>query len=178
MKRFTCFLCLFSFTCLTAQTSKNVENQIAINFLMPGVVYEFGVGPNSTITSELTFGFAYRESTFFEEGFGVYPVGRLQYRNYYNFDRRLSKNKRIEGNSGNYIAPTIVGQSGNALFGNLDSASRYLVGVGAVYGLQRTAPKGFQFRLEAGPAFFVDEFDNGFGFFASAKIGWVIRKKK
>ena len=50
--------------------------------------------------------------------------------------------------------------------------------VGAVYGIQRTAPNGFQFRLEGGPSYVFDEFDGGIGLFLSAKIAWVIRKNK
>lgn len=170
------FFCIAS---TMAQSNKNVENhQISINALLPGVVYEAGISQNSTLTAELTFGFQYRESGFFEDGFGLYPIGRFQYRDYYNFERRLRKGKRIEGNTGNYTAPMVLIQSGNALFGNLDLSSRYTIGIGAVYGIQRTATKGFQFRLEAGPGYFFDEFDDGFGLLLSAKLGWVLGKKK
>lgn len=179
MKKNLFLILYFLIGFVNAQSSKNVENhQISLNILLPGVVYEAGISQNSTLTAELTLGFQYRESTFLEDGFGVYPIGRLQYRDYYNFQRRLGKGKRIEGNSGNYTAPTVVIQSGNAFVGDLDLASRYTVGIGAVYGIQRTAPKGFQFRLEGGPGYFFDEFSNGLGLILAAKIGWVIRKGK
>jgi len=61
-----------------AQSAKNVENhQVSLNILLPGVVYEGGIAENSTLTAEITFGFQYRESDFFEDGFGLYPIGRL-----------------------------------------------------------------------------------------------------
>lgn len=156
-----------------AQSAKNVENhQVSLNILLPGVVYEGGIAENSTLTAEITFGFQYRESDFFEDGFGLYPIGRLQYRNYLNFDRRLRKGKPIAGNSGNYLAPTAIFQSGNAIVGDLDTVSVF--GFGVVYGIQRTAPKGFQFRLEGGPAYFKDDFNSGIGLLLAAKIGWVL----
>lgn len=174
-KQFLILLYLLSCAGAFAQSDKNVEqHQFTVNALLPGVVYEAGISDNATLTAELTFGFAYRESVIFEEGYGVYPIGRFQYRHYYNFDRRLRKGKRISGNTGNYLAPTLAFQSGRALFGNLDLASNVAGGIGVVYGLQRTAPKGFQFRLEAGPAYYKDNFDQGLTIFLAAKLGWVI----
>lgn len=179
MKNCLLLVLLISYSLVFSQSSKQVEdNQFAINILLPGVLYEVGINKHATIASELTMGFAYRESTYYEDGFGIYPIARFQYRNYYNFERRLRKGKRIAGNSGNYIAPTIAIQSGNALFGNLDFDSSYYLAAGAVYGIQRTAPRGFQFRLEAGPAYTVSQYENGFGIFLAAKIAWVVRKNK
>ncbi|MEM9144245.1 MAG: hypothetical protein AAGA86_14745, partial [Bacteroidota bacterium] len=84
-----------------AQSRNNVEShQFGINILLPGVVYELGLSENTTLASELTFGFALTGCTDCETDFGIYPIGRLQYRYYYNFDRRISKGKRISGNLG------------------------------------------------------------------------------
>ncbi|MEM9144446.1 MAG: hypothetical protein AAGA86_15765, partial [Bacteroidota bacterium] len=69
-------------------------------------------------------------------------------------------------------------QSGKSIIGDLDFASNVFGGLGVVYGLQRTAPNGFQFRLEAGPAYIFDEFESGAGILLAAKLGWVIRKRK
>lgn len=172
------FLFLMANICL-AQTNKNVEDhQFTINFLLPGVVYEHGVSQNSSITAEATIGFAYRDSDLFDSGFGIYPIGKLQYRHYYNFQRRLDKGKHISGNSGNYIAPMVALQGGKAVIGDLDYSSDFFAGTGAVYGLQRTGRKGLSFRFEVGPAYFFDEFDNDFGLFMALKLGWVVNKKR
>lgn len=179
MKSIASFLFLFVAVPVFSQSTKTVEDhQLTVNILLPGLVYEAGLSENATFTAEATIGAAYRESDFFESGFGVYPIGKLQYRHYYNFQRRLEKGKRISGNSGNYVAPMFGIQGGNAVIGDLDFTSSYFVGAGIVYGLQRTAPKGFQFRLEVGPAYFIDEFDKGFGLLLAAKIGWVVTKRK
>jgi len=139
-----------------AVVGQSVEkSQFTLNVLLPGVIYEHGIFKNETLTGEITMGFAYRESDFAEDGFGIYPIGRLQYRNYYNFERRRSKGKKITGNTGNYIAPTIALQGGKAVIGDLDFVSDYFGGLGTVYGLQRTGDKGLQFRFEVGPAYFL-----------------------
>lgn len=179
MRTFIILTFLLSFLFSNAQLQKDVEDhQITINALLPGIVYELGVSKSSTLTAEATMGFTYQESDFFGDGFGIYPIGRIQYRDYYNFDRRIRKGKRISGNTGNYTAPTVAIQGGNALIGDLDYVSRYTLALGAVYGIQRTYPSGFQFRLEAGPAYFIDEFSNGIDLLLSAKVGWVLGRRK
>lgn len=161
-----------------AQSGKNVENhQLTLNVLLPGIIYEKGLSQNSTIAAEATMGFAYIESDFIESGLGIYPIGRLQYRHYYNFDRRIEKGKNVSGNTGNYIAPTVAIQGGKAIFGNLDYVSDYFGAIGAVYGLQRTGQKGLQFRFEVGPGYFFNEFDSNFGIFLALKLGWVVSRK-
>lgn len=171
-------LCLSIGAIGIAQSAKNVENnQLTLNVLLPGIIYEHGLSQNSTIAAEATMGFAYVESSFTDDGFGIYPIGRLQYRHYYNFERRLAKGKNIAGNTGNYIAPTVAVQGGKAIIGNLDYVSDYFGGIGAVYGLQRTGQKGLQFRFEVGPGYFFDEFESNFGIFLALKLGWVISRK-
>lgn len=171
-------LCLSIGAIGIAQSAKNVENnQLTPNVLLPGIIYEHGLSQNSTIAAEATMGFAYVESSFTDDGFGIYPIGRLQYRHYYNFERRLAKGKNIAGNTGNYIAPTVAVQGGKAIIGNLDYVSDYFGGIGAVYGLQRTGQKGLQFRFEVGPGYFFDEFESNFGIFLALKLGWVISRK-
>lgn len=161
-----------------AQSGKNVENhQLTLNALLPGIIYEQGLSQNSTIAAEATMGFAYVESSFTDDGFGIYPIGRVQYRHYYNFQRRLERGKNIAGNTGNYIAPTIAIQGGKAVIGNLDHVSDYFGGIGVVYGLQRTGQKGLQFRFEVGPGYFFDEFESNFGIFLALKLGWVVSRK-
>ncbi|OQD42248.1 hypothetical protein [Croceivirga radicis] len=161
-----------------AQNRQVEESQITLNLLLPGVIYEAAVGDRSTMALEGTIGFQYVESSFSESGFGIYPIGRLQYRNYLNFDRRLSKGKNIAGNSGNYIAPLLAVQGGKAFIGDLDFYEDYFALAGAVYGLQRTGKKGLQFRFEVGPAYLFSEYDGGFAIATALKLGFVLGKSR
>ncbi|WP_136464870.1 hypothetical protein [Flagellimonas onchidii] len=165
------FITFFYIHATIAQTVE--DHQLTINALLPGVVYEHGISKNSTLAAEATIGFALIGGI----DYGIYPIGRLEYRHYYNMQRRLDKGKRISGNSGNYLAPTLGFQSGKAVIGDLDYASDFFAAAGVVYGLQRVGRKGLCFRFEVGPAYFFDEFDNNFGLFTALKLGWVVNKR-
>ncbi|MEN1783654.1 MAG: hypothetical protein AAGF77_00820 [Bacteroidota bacterium] len=168
-------LFLISMT-LFAQNSRQVaDHQWSLNVLLPGVGYEYGVGDNATIAADLAFGFSYRDSDFFGDDFGLYPVGTLQYRHYYNFERRLRKNKHIDRNTGNYVAPTIILQSGQPIIGDLESNT--VGAVAALYGLQRTGRKGFQWNFRVGPAYFFGDTNLDAGIVVDFKLGFVLGKK-
>ena len=178
MKLTSLTILLFSTFFYFAQSQKKVEeHQFSLNILLPGATYEFGVGNESRIAASVAFGLAYRESDIFDSGFGVYPIGFLQYRMYTNFNRREIKGKNIQGNSGDYFAPTALIQGGNAIIGDLDFSSNIFGGAAAVYGLQRTGKKGFQFNIEFGPAYLFDDFSDGIGLYFDLKLGFVLGKK-
>lgn len=143
---------------------------------MPSILYELGIGKNTTTSLEAITGFALRGCSGCETNFGVYPIIRGQARYYYNMNRRLEKGKNISGNSGNYLAALIVYQGGSPIIGNLNTTNT--IGVGPVYGIQRTYKRGFFYRLEGGVAFVQDDFGQGYGLVLAARIGWVIRKRR
>ncbi len=162
---------------MQAQYNKNVEQtQLQLSLPMPSVLYEVGMSKNTTTSLEAITGFALRGCTGCETNFGVYPILRGQYRYYYNMERRLQKKKNIAGNSGNYVAVLVAYQHGDPLIGNLYTTTT--LGVGPVYGLQRTYKRGFFYRLEAGVAYVQNDWDEGIGIVLAARVGWTIRKKK
>jgi len=159
-----------------AQSDKNVEDhQFKINFLNPGLEYELGIGKDQTIAigTGLQFGFN-------SAGYAFIPALNGQYRYYYNFSRRIGKNKRIDGNSANYIAASGTLFLEEVIIGNISSGDGYFGFAGPVYGIQRTYSKGFNFNLEFGVGYYFDDFysDEGFGPTLSFSIGWVLGKKK
>jgi len=177
MRSFYLFLFLHSTISLNAQIDKNVEqSQLQLSLPLPSILYELGVGNNTTMSIEAITGFALRGCTDCETNFGIYPILRGQARYYYNMERRLRKKKSIQGNSGNYVAALVAFQNGSPLIGNLNTTTT--LAVGPVYGLQRTYKRGFFYRLEGGVAFVQDDFDQGIGLVLAARIGWVIRKRR
>ncbi len=160
---------------LNAQINRNVEDhQIQLGFPIPAILYEKGIGKNTTLSVEALAGFQIRNSEY-----GVYPIVRGQYRYYYNLKRRLDKKKNISGNSGNYVGGLMLYQDGNSLLGNLNTTST--LAVGPVYGLQRTYRSGFFYRLETGLAYFEDDGfikGNGIALILAARIGWVLGYKR
>ncbi|WP_396635382.1 hypothetical protein [Maribacter sp. R77961] len=163
------------FGSLNAQSDKNVEDhQVQLGFPIPAILYEKGIGNNTTLSVETLAGLEIRNAEY-----GVYPIVRGQYRYYYNMKRRLEKKKNISGNSGNYLGGLLLYQDGNSLLGNLNKAS--IFAVGPVYGMQRTYRGGFFYRLETGLAYFEDDAfikGSGIALILAARIGWVLGRKR
>jgi len=161
-----------------AQSDKNVEDGLfKINALLPGVSYEMGVGKNTTLNSEALIGFALNGGSNRDTEFGIFPGMGVEFRYYNNMERRLQKGKVITGNSGNYFGFLNQFQLGTPLIGDLEYSSNYFYNAAAVYGIQRTRPKGFYWSLSFGPGIFVDEYDFGAGLLIDARIGWVLGKR-
>ncbi len=170
----TIFLLVFHFL-INAQTTHNVEgHQFKINIINPGLEYEIGIAQNQTLDFGAGLQFGANSA-----GYAFIPALNGQYRYYYNFERRLSKNKRVNGNSANYVAVSGTFFLEEVIIGNLDSGDGYFGFAGPVYGFQRTYPKGFNFNLEFGVGYYFDSFfdDDGFGPTISFSIGWVLGDK-
>ena len=162
-----------------AQTSKNVEDGLfKINALTPGVSYELGIGKDLSLNFDALIGFALNGGTGRDTEFGLFPGVQADFRYFTNMGRRLSKDKIISGNSGNYLAVSNKLSSGRSTIGDLEFSSNYFYGISIVYGIQRTRRKGFYWGLSFGPAWFSNSFGSNFGAILDARIGWVIKKRK
>ncbi|WP_276167762.1 hypothetical protein [Zobellia alginiliquefaciens] len=179
MKNTYALFVFFAFTILAnGQNQRNVEDhQVQLGLPMPAILYEKGLGKNTTATIEFVAGFGLRGCSGCETEFGFFPTFRGQFRYYYNMERRQEKGKNISGNSGNYIAILMAYQDQNPIFGDLYLAESVL-GMGPVYGLQRIYRGGFFYRLEGGLGYFNTEYDNGLGVFLGARVGWVLGKRR
>ncbi len=183
----------FSVTFLNAQSSKNVERGLfKLNALTPGASYELGIGKKTTLNFDLDLAFAITGGSGRSTEFGIFPSLNAEFRNYNNFKRRQAKGKNTSGNSGNFISFYNSIQSIKPLVGNLDTSfdARTYFTTGVLYGFQRTYTKGFYWNLSFGPGIFfqkqeligpgvqVEEYYTDFGIVGSAKIGWVLGKKR
>ncbi|SIS86859.1 hypothetical protein SAMN05421766_104503 [Zobellia uliginosa] len=179
MKTINIVVVFFVFTIFAnAQHQKNVENhQIQLGLPMPAILYEKGLGRNTTATVEFVSGFGLRGCTGCETEFGIYPILRGQFRYYYNMDRRLDKGKNISGNSGNYIAVLMAYQDQNPFIGDL-TLSESILAVGPVYGIQRTYKRGFFYRLEGGLGYSETQNENGLALLLAARVGWAFGKRR
>ncbi len=176
MKHFIVLLGLTIGVFAYGQDQKNVENsQFKLNLINPGLEYEFAIGNDQTIDFGAGLQFGANSN-----GYAFFPALNGQYRYYYNFERRLERDKETKGNSANYVALSGTLFLEEVIIGNLDSGDGYFGFAGPVYGIQRTYPKGFNFNLEFGVGYYFDNFldDNGFGPTASFSIGWVIGHNK
>ena len=149
--------------------------QIRINFLSPGIDFELGLFKNQTITGGLGLGLAY-----YEEGYAFGLALNTEYRYYYNFKKRIRKDKTISGNSGNYIGGARAIFFDQLILATDIPRDNFNIGYyGAIYGLQRTFEKGLNIDVSTGVGYYLgDGALSGFGPIFNLKIGWVATKRK
>ncbi|SHJ20524.1 hypothetical protein SAMN04488513_10320 [Pseudozobellia thermophila] len=152
------------------------KHQFKFNLVNPGLSYEFALFRNQSISTDLGLGLAT-----YCEGYAYGLALNNRYRYYHNFNRRLRMDKNVSGNSGNYIAAAqAIFFSQLRICTNIEGPDDFNLGFyGAVYGIQRSYPKGFNFNAELGAGFYKgDGVPDGYGPLVSFKFGWVATKRK
>ncbi|TXK78607.1 hypothetical protein [Mesonia sp. K4-1] len=143
--------------------SSYTENVFRINFLNPGVEYEYAVTNTSTLSGGLgvTYGGSYPDLSGGGSGFRylITPFLDLQYKHFYNFKKRLAKNKNTAHNSGNFISGRFYTR-GETIESNFDRTSNYDFAVGPTWGLQRSYGK-FHLLFDVGTIYYFDTKGNG-----------------
>jgi hypothetical protein len=152
MKKIFVFGFMFLIFFTNAQEVSVVKHGLfKVNFLNPGLVYEYGLSNNTSLYSELSLGFFYQYSQNFGSSSAFNLIINEQFRYYYNFEKRNYKNKRTTKNSANYLAFT-ASNSFKPFF--LNNTERFYfvnrVEVGPVWGLQRTYKGNFNLDLNFG----------------------------
>lgn len=193
-----CLLFILMVSKTQSQSDVSVEsNQFKVIFLTPGLIYERGISKNSTIRAEVATFFRFSSDSENRNLIAVFPFFDGQYRYYYNFQRRESKGKKTNGNSGNFVGLQSFYLSQNPILGKyernflelfwLTPGGFEIFFIGSTYGLQRTYPSGFNLELHFALGYFdVNEasidatVDRWSGFLprASFSIGWVLGKRK
>jgi hypothetical protein len=151
------------------------QHQFKFDVFSPGISYEFGLFKNQSVSTALGLGMAA-----YEPGYVFGLALNNRYRYYHNFQRRISNNKNVSGNSGNYIAAAqAIFFSQARLTTNILGPNDFNVGFyGAIYGIQRTYPKGFNFNAELGAGFYKgDGIPDGYGPLIGFTFGWVATKR-
>lgn len=140
-----------------ASTTKSVTN---ISILSPAITHEMAIGRNQTIfmAGELQGIGRFEEigntnPKTFNSYYGLAPRAMADFRNYYNFGKRLGKGKNINNNSGNYLALRSLYTFGPIV--NKDQFPAYNNGfaLGGVWGIQRVYKSGIYLGLSLGAGF-------------------------
>jgi hypothetical protein len=142
--------------------SQNINNKttnvLRINIINPGVEFEMAVMNHSAFVANLGVGYggSYPNLSSSANGFvySLVPFLDLQYRNYYNFEKRLSKGKNIESNSGNFWGLRMLTR-GEAFASNFSRTSNYDFAFSPVWGLQRKYGK-INVLFDIGPIYYFD----------------------
>lgn len=108
MKKIATILTVCLFAVITqAQTASVEESTVGIQtgFLGVWVHNEYGLSNQIALRSEIGLDAGFFGGRFYNRsGFIMAPVITLEPRWYYNLDRRVKKNRHIDGNSGNFIS--------------------------------------------------------------------------
>lgn len=161
--------------CQTQKTTK-------INFLNPGIAWERPLGKKTT--TELNIGVGYNASYPELTDFGVSgfqaliaPFLDIQSRYYYNFLKRATKLKSIEGNSANFVAFRGL-YTGQRIAGNVYYNENYAISVGPTWGFQRKKAN-FNTLFSIGPVYYFDLTGTGnwLPLFFELNLGFHLKKK-
>ncbi|SDS06779.1 hypothetical protein [Christiangramia echinicola] len=176
MKKLLFFLTFFGSLNVSSQET-TTASQFSVNLLAPSAEYELAVAGRSTIDMNLGVGFAYHNSSYGGEAFGLFPGIEAQYRYYYNFGKRVDKGKKTSENSANYIAGVASITSGKPIIGDLEYTDDFAGFVGPAWGLQRVYNSGFKLNLNLGLGMGFNEGGNAyltplFGL----QLGWKLGK--
>ncbi len=131
-------------------SQSTTNSQFSLNLIAPSAEYELSISDRSTIDMNLGVGFAYHRSSYSGEAYGFYPGVEVQYRYYYNIEKRLDKGKNISENSANYITGIVSLTDGNPIIGDLEYSEDLGGFIGPAWGLQRVYKKGFKLNLNLG----------------------------
>ena len=165
---------LLSIFAMNAQQDHQVEKIWRINFINPSVEIELPTGELSSFSAGLGVGYggAYPELTIGSPNGFVYiiaPILDLQQKWYYNFNKRIKKNKNVIGNSGNFFSFRLVTR-GPSIADNINRTSDFDFAIGPTWGLQRRYGKSFHLLFDFGPQYYFDTEGNGGVFPINAQL--------
>ena len=166
-----------------AQENKIETEKIwRLNFLNPGVELELPTGTYSTFSAELGVGYGggYPDLTFAGNGF-IYiisPFLDVQEKWFYNLNKRNSKNRTTENNSGNFVSLRFITR-GNSIAENVNRTSDFDFAIGQTWGIQRKYGKNFHLLFDVGPQYYFDTNGNGniWPIMLQLNLGFDFKKK-
>ncbi len=127
---------------------QSVTSLLKLNFFLPGVSYEQKISQFKTIHFSTFIDLLFTDSDIngSTETFAIPSIG-IEFRNYYNLNKRNLKGLNSERNSGNYIAPVYTGKYS---FDAVHDEDRWVNQIGLVWGIQRNYKSTFSLDLNIG----------------------------
>ena len=160
------FIAVSTFGASTA-FAQETEKVFRINFINPGLEYELPVSSSSTFSVNIGVGYSGSypnlTTTTFGTG-GIYvlaPFADVQFKRFYNLDKRADNARTTDNNSGNFISLRFRTR-GQSIDDNVSRKAGYDFAIGPTWGIQRSYGQ-FHLLFDLGPQFYFDsEGNSGF----------------
>ncbi len=161
LRFFICSLVVLVCYSTNAQNSSGgfTEKVWRVNILNPAIELEVPVGKSTTFSTALGVGYGggYPDLTGAGNGviYVIAPFLDAQYKLFYNFKKRRSKQKNTDNNSGNFVSARLLAR-GPSLADNVFRSSDFDFAVGPTWGIQRKYGKNFHLLFDIGPIYYFD----------------------
>ncbi len=171
-----------SFSIEAQNSDTGLQKVLRLNIISPGVEFEMPITKKSTISVNGGVGISgsyLNLSSVNGSGFLYFiaPFLDIEYKKIYNRDKRGSKGKKMEYNSGNYWGIRMLTNFKELYSYNVYRYAKTDFAIGPVWGIQRAYGK-FHLMFDAGMVYYFDTKGNG-GFFPLAlqlNIGYNCKK--
>jgi hypothetical protein len=149
---------LFNSIVISQETKSNTRSVFRVNLLNPGIEYEMSLFNKSTLAMNIGVGYggSYANLTTNASGwlYLISPFLDVQYRNFYNLEKRLTKQKSTKYNSGNFWGVRMLTR-GEDFSSNFTRTSNYDFAFGPTWGLQRSFGK-INLLFDLGAVYYFD----------------------
>ena len=154
------------------ESAEPVTNLPKLTFLVPGIAYEAAIGKKQTLQGHAYVGFStsFSSSSSLGTSFNFYvnPGFNVQFRHYYNGEKRAAQGRPTRLNSMNFIGVMYSGlYSKNIISDGYEVYHPKFIGsAGVMWGIQRNYKGKFSLNLAIGPGLaFTHElyYDNNIG---------------
>lgn len=149
------------------ETEKNLQKVFRINLISPGLELELPVSGKSTVAVNPGMGVhgSYLNLDYTASGITYYisPFLDLSYKKIYNQQKRISKGKNIDYNSGNYWGFRLLTNFKEIKSHNIIRKDDLSFDFGPTWGIQRSYGK-MHLLFDIGPVYYFDSKGNN-GFF-------------
>lgn len=162
MKKISLIILSIVFFIFQGYTQENTSSVFRINIINPGVEYELPVFNQSVVLFNVGIGYceSYPNLTTYSNGwlYSISPFIDVQYRNYYNLEKRLNKQKNISYNSGNFWGVRLLTR-GKEFNSNFTRTSNIDFAFSPIWGIQRSYKK-INFLFDIGISYYFDDKGN------------------
>ena len=135
---------------INAQDTLSLNNKIfKINILNPGLSFEKSISNKNSLSLDANLALVYTYSNNLGSRLLQTPFARLQFRHYYNLEKRKRKGKDISRNSGNYYglnSSYYLNTINDKFYININDGFN----LGLTWGFQKTYKNGLNINLNTG----------------------------